>query len=114
VIDACEHGNPADACPGCGTNLCLGGCGRNLGPYEECLCSGFNLWVVDGMHVLYAPVLGDSLEFAGVVDGHPWQLGGHTWVVTVKDLEPAYGQWRGDPKLTRLTAVALSNLRSVR
>jgi hypothetical protein len=36
----CEHGcNPA-ACPGCGTNLCLGGCGRNLGPYEECSCKG--------------------------------------------------------------------------
>jgi len=26
------------ACPGCKTNLCLRGCGRNLGPYEECNC----------------------------------------------------------------------------
>lgn len=64
----------------------------------------------DGDRVRYAPVLGDALEFAGVVEGVPWKLGGHTWVVTVKDLEPAYGQWRGDPTRTRLT-VALSNLR---
>ena len=34
------HNGQHEACPGCGTNLCMRGCGRNLGPYEECLCGG--------------------------------------------------------------------------
>jgi len=33
-----EHYGQHSDCPACQTNLCLRGCGRNLGPYEECSC----------------------------------------------------------------------------
>jgi hypothetical protein len=66
----------------------------------------------DGMKVMYAPVLNDPLEFAGVVDGEPWQLCGQ-WVVNLKQMQPEYGKWRGQPERTRVNAAALTNLRQV-
>jgi hypothetical protein len=66
----------------------------------------------DGLKVMYAPVLNDPLEFSGVVDGEPWQLCGQ-WVVNLKQMQPEYGKWRGQPERTRVNAAALTNLRQV-
>lgn len=63
----------------------------------------------DGLKVWYAPSPGHA--FAGVVDGDPWELGGHTWVVHVREMEECYGKFRGTPGTTRVKAAALSALR---
>ena len=45
-------------------------------------------WIVPGVPVWYASSPGD--EYAGVVDSEPRLLGGHTWVVNLREMEPRY------------------------
>lgn len=59
----------------------------------------------DGMRVLYMPTLGHPDRFAGTVDGEPFELGGHTWCVHLKDMDPGYRNGRGFVK-----AAAVSHL----
>lgn len=59
----------------------------------------------DGMRVLYMPTLGSAERFAGTVDGEPFELGGHTWCVHLRDVEPGYRNGRGFVK-----AAAISHL----
>lgn len=63
----------------------------------------------DGLLVWYAPSYGHA--FAGIVDGAPWKLGEHTWVVHLRDMEEGYGKSRGTPERTTVKAAALTALR---
>lgn len=48
-------------------------------------------WVRDGAPAWYASVSGGT-KYAGVICGEPWQLGGHTWVVNLREMSPEYQQ----------------------
>lgn len=63
-----------------------------------------------GLRVLYSPSPGYAFE--GVVAEEPWQLGGGTWVTHLRDMEPAYGSYRGTPDRTYVKAAALHALRA--
>lgn len=47
-------------------------------------------WITPGALVWYWPIMGHAPGYAGVVDGEPWQLGGQTWVVNLRDMSPEY------------------------
>ena len=47
----------------------------------------------DGMEVIYFP--SPSIACHGFVDGKPWKLGGHTWVVRLKNMDPSYAAKTG-------------------
>ena len=47
-------------------------------------------WIKDGALVVYESSPGR--RFAGVVDGEPRLLGGHTWCVHLKDMDHEYGR----------------------
>lgn len=59
----------------------------------------------DGMRVLYAPVKGLPEKYGATVDGEPFKLGGHTWCVHLKDVDPTY-TWAGG----RVASAAVANL----
>lgn len=63
----------------------------------------------DGDCVIYRPSLNGPERFSGVINGEPWPLGGRT-VVRLREMEPAYGIWRGDPSRTTVSAVDLIHL----
>lgn len=65
----------------------------------------------DGTAVSYQSSPG--YHFNGVVDGEPWQLGDGMWVVNLRDMEPAYGEFVRDPKRTRVNAAALWALNKI-
>lgn len=60
---------------------------------------------VDGLAVWYSPSYGYA--FAGIVDGEPWRLGEHTWVVHLREMEEGYGKFRSTSGATRVKAAAL-------
>jgi hypothetical protein len=47
-------------------------------------------WIRDGALCWYQSSPGVDYRFAGVVDGRPRLLGGHTWVVKLRDMEFRY------------------------
>lgn len=49
-------------------------------------------WIRDGVRVWYQAWPDDSGAgtFAGTIDGEPWLLGDHTWVVHLREMEPRY------------------------
>lgn len=47
-------------------------------------------WIIDGAHVWYQSSPGPEHRYAGVVDGTPRLLGGHTWVVRLRHMDPRY------------------------
>ncbi len=51
-----------------------------------------------GEPVWYASSPG--ILWPAVVDGEPWKLGGHTWVVRLRDLPPEYGAQFSFPRTT--------------
>jgi hypothetical protein len=63
-----------------------------------------------GTRVLYRPLLREPLEFRGTVAQPPRRLG-EEWVVGLKDMEPAYGNWRGTPGRTWVTEASLAHVR---
>jgi len=47
-------------------------------------------WIRDGAAILYRASPAPGWTFRGVVDGEPWLLGGHTWVVRLRAMETRY------------------------
>jgi len=64
-------------------------------------------WIVDGAPVWYEASPHPGWTFAGVVDGEPRLLGGHTWVVPLREMEPRYR----DGKRSTVPAAACGSLR---
>lgn len=69
--------------------------------------------VIVGTRVYYTPISGRPQKFMGTVAEQPWQLGGGTWVTHLANMEPAYGEWCGNPNKTRVLSAALSHLEPV-
>lgn len=61
---------------------------------------------IQGVKVWYYPGYGRSVRFAGVVDEEPRSIG-DTPVTRLRDMEPAYGKWRGSPERSSVPAAAL-------
>lgn len=61
----------------------------------------------NGLRVLYRPLAGKPEEYAGKVDGKPWQLGDGTWVV---NLSMEGGYIRATNR-SRVNAASLEHLR---
>lgn len=64
-------------------------------------------WIRDGVPVIYNSSPGPEHEYAGTVDGQPWLLGEHTWVVRLRDMESRY---RNGERST-VSAAACSSIR---
>jgi hypothetical protein len=47
-------------------------------------------WIRDGAAILYRASPAPGWTFRGVVDGEPWLLSGHTWVVRLREMEKRY------------------------
>lgn len=65
--------------------------------------------VLPGVEVRYSATSRD--HFMGRVSNMPWQLRDGTWVVHLRDMEPAYGEWRGEPGRSTVKAAAVHCLR---
>ena len=63
-----------------------------------------------GDMVEYQPSAGGPW-FPATVDSEPWQLGGGTWVVHLKDLPPEYGALCSSPRTTVKAAEATRHVR---
>lgn len=63
----------------------------------------------DGMPVWYSPSKPSAVQFRGIVDGAPFQVGSR-WCVNLREMPTAYGAWRNNPSITRVTAAALTHL----